>query len=212
MFKLPRLLPKADNFCALLGQLSTEARNTALHLQTFVESQSAADREQAAAAISASKNTAKKITTEITRELCRTFITPFDREDIQDLASDLYKIPKTIEKIKDRLSMHDIASQGGDFSRQVALIVQEAEAMEDMIRELTTGKNNTKVVARANILQELEHKGDAILGELLVSLFRDTTSPRELILRKDIYDMLEKVIDRYRDASDVALQIVLKHS
>lgn len=212
MFKLPRLLPKEDKFCALLGQLSFEARNAARHLQIFVESQNVKDRQQAALAISNSKNTAKEITTDITRELCRTFITPFDREDIQNLASDLYKIPKTIEKIKDRLSMHDIASQGGDFSRQVALIVQEADAMEEMIRELATGKNNTKVVARANILQELEHKGDAILSELLVSLFRDTTNPRDLILRKDIYDMLERVIDRYRDASDVALQIVLKHS
>ena len=212
MFKFPRLLPKEDNFCAMLNQLSVEARNAARHLQTFVESENAPDRARAAEAITASKGAAKKITTDITRELCRSFITPFDREDIQDLASNLYKIPKTIEKIKDRLSLHDIAAQGGDFSRQVVLIVQEADAMEDMIRELTTGKNNTKVVARANILQELEHKGDAILGELLVSLFKDNTDTRDLILRKDIYDMLERVIDRYRDASDVALQIVLKHS
>ena len=61
-------------------------------------------------------------------------------------------------------------------------------------------------------LQDMELKGDAILGELLVTLFNEGHSTRDLILRKDIYDMLEKVLDRYRDAADVALQIVLKHS
>ena len=55
-------------------------------------------------------------------------------------------------------------------------------------------------------------KGDLMLGELLVSLFNEGHTVRDLILRKDIYDMLEKVIDRYRDAAGVALRIVLKHS
>lgn len=48
---------------------------------------------------------------------------------------------------------------------------------------------------------------------MLVSLFEDDSSDiRNLILRKDIYDMLEKVLDRYRDAAGIALQIVFKHS
>ncbi len=51
-----------------------------------------------------------------------------------------------------------------------------------------------------------------MLGQLLKNLFKGDRDIRDLILRKDVYDMLEKVLDRYRDASAVALQIVLKHS
>ena len=210
--KFPFLKPKDNKFCVLLEGLSAEAQGCALHLKTFVESADAAERAAAGAAIEAARKRSKEMTGQVTAELCRTYITPFDREDIQDIAGDLYKIPKTIQKIKERLSMHGITSVKGDFSRQIDLIVQEAEAMEEMMKELTKGHDDDRVIAKAAVLQELENRGDAILGELLVSLFKENTDARDLILRKDIYDMLEKVVDRYRDAASVALQIVLKHS
>lgn len=213
MFKLPFLKPKDNKFCVLLEGLSTQARECAVHLKTFVESTNAAEQAQAGEAITTSRRKSKELTGQITAELCRTYITPFDREDIQDIAGDLYKIPKTIEKIKERLSTHGINSVKGDFSRQIDVIVQESEAMQEMVRELTKASHDDeRIIAKAHQLQELENKGDAILGELLVALFRDNTDARDLILRKDIYDMLEKVVDRYRDAAGVALQIVLKHS
>lgn len=213
MFKLPFLKPKDNKFCVLLEGLTAEARICAVHLKTFVESGDAGAQTEAATNITAARRKSKELTAQITAELCRSFITPFDREDIQDIAADLYKIPKTIEKIKDRLSSHGISSVRGDFSRQIDVIVQESEAMEEMMRELIRpGHDDKRIFTVARHLQELENKGDAILGELLVELFKGNTDARDLILRKDIYDMLEKVVDRYRDAASVALQIVLKHS
>lgn len=213
MLKLPFLKPKDNKFCTLLEGLSTQARECAIHLKTFVESTDAGAQAKAADAITASRRQSKDVTAQITAELCRTYITPFDREDIQDIAADLYKIPKTIEKIKERLSSHGISSVKGDFSRQIDVIVAEAEAMEEMVKELIKpAHDDERIIAKARQLQELENKGDAILSELLVALFKNNTDARDLILRKDIYDMLEKVVDRYRDAAGVALQIVLKHS
>ncbi|MBI2234672.1 MAG: DUF47 family protein [Micavibrio aeruginosavorus] len=212
MLKLPFLKPKENKFCVLLEGLSAQALDCARHLKTFIENTDAARQAEAGRAIDASRARSKELTGQITAELCRTFITPFDREDIQDIAADLYRIPKTIQKIKERLSMHGISSVKGDFSLQTDLIVLEAEAMEEMMRELTRGHDNERVIAKAEQLQELENRGDEILGDLLVALFRDNADARDLILRKDIYDMLERVIDRYRDAAGVALQIVLKHS
>lgn len=212
MFKLPFLKPKENKFCALLEGLSLQALECARHLKTFVESTDAQEQARAGTAIEASRKKSKELAGQVTEELCRTFITPFDREDIQDIAGDLYRIPKTIQKIKERLSMHGINSVGGDFSRQTDLIVQEAEAMQEMLKELTNGHDDERIIAKAAQLQELENRGDAVLGELLVKLFGENTDTRDLILRKDIYDMLEKVIDRYRDAAAVALQVVLKHS
>lgn len=209
---LPFLKPREDSFLDLIGQLSDQANICARHLKTFVESSDDNVRTTQRRAIETARNKAREISTAMTQQLCRSFITPFDREDIQDFTEDLYKIPKTIEKVMDRIELHGLTSEKGDFSRQIDLIVLEAEAMGNMVKDLISGQSGRKIQDQVTVLYDLEHKGDAILSELLTSLFKDRSDARDLILRKDIYDMLEKVIDRYRDAAGVALQIVLKHT
>jgi uncharacterized protein len=212
MMNLARLLPKEEKFFNYLQKLSKDAHDSAKHLKTFVENGDAGTRNKAAAEISACRVQSKNTSGEVTKELCLTFITPFDREDIQSLATELYKIPKAIEKIKDRLELYKLASRKGDLSRQTDLIVQEALSMEDMIQALTHGGKSDFVLQKVGLMQELENKGDAVLDDLLTSLFNDTADARDLIARKDIYDMLEKVIDCYRNAANIAMQIVLKNS
>ena len=210
---LSRLLPHEDKFFRLLESLSACAQTSAQHLKTFVESNDKTERERAAQAIRGSKAAAKTASGEITKQLCLTYITPFDREDIQAISSDLQSITKMIDKVCQRLTLHNLASEKGDFPRQIDLIVQEAAAMKDMVRELTAGKHSGKqVMDKAAVLRELENKGDVLLVELMANLFKEQRDVRDLILRKDVYDMLEKVIDRFRDVAGVALQIVLKHS
>jgi uncharacterized protein Yka (UPF0111/DUF47 family) len=210
MFKLSNLLPRDDKFFRLLGELSRTAHDSANHLKIFVETSDEAARGQASKGIDDCKAAAKRAVAEVTEELCRSYITPFDREDIQDFSTQLYKITKTIEKVRERMQLHGLASHRDDFSRQTDLIVAEAEAMDGMVRDLSKG-DIAHVPERVKILHDLELRGDAILGELLVNLFNEGHPTRDLILRKDIYDMLEKVIDRYRDAAGVALEIALKH-
>lgn len=211
MFKI-HLLPQEDKFCDFLNQLAKKSASCARHLQIYVTAKDDTTRINASNEIMASRGRAKTLMAELTRELSRSFVTPFDREDIQDFATELYKIPKTIEKVRDRLELHGLKDAKGDFSRQIELIVQEAVAMEDMVQNLVTGKNNRKIQDQVSLMYDLEDRGDKVLSELLGALFRDNHEARELILRKDIYDMLEKVIDRFRNAAGIALQIVLKHS
>ncbi len=204
------LLPQDDKFFHLLEKLSAQALQCARHLKTFVETNDENVRAKAAIAIDDCKAAAKETMGQVTGELCRSYITPFDREDIQEFSSQFYKITKTMEKVRERMQLHGLSSHREDFTRQTALIVLEAEAMDAMVQDLSKGRN-LQIQEKVAMLQDLELKGDAILGELLVNLFNEGHSVRDLILRKDIYDMLEKVIDRYRDAAGVALQIVLKH-
>ncbi len=84
--------------------------------------------------------------------------------------------------------------------------------MHELIDELTSGHHTERTTAKIDVLYDLENRGDAVLNELLAALYKSEHDARGFILRKDIYDMLETVIDRYRDAAAVALQIVLKHS
>ncbi len=209
---LSKLLPSEEKFYVLMRALSAQAQTGALLLKDFVQTPVGPVRMEQGQKIVTCKAEAKRLIEQITREVSLSFITPFDREDIQEFSVHLYKIPKTIDKIRERFELHDISADGGDFSRQVDLIVQEAAEMQEIVEALTKKGSEQAIIAKVAVLHDLESRGDQILGELLKDLFTNTKDARDLILRKDIYDMLEKVLDRYRDASAVALQIVLKYS
>jgi uncharacterized protein len=211
MLNIARLLPSEGKFYRYLEQLAAEAHTSAVHLKSFVERKDPATRAEAGRAISNCRAQAKKISSEVTQELCLTFVTPFDREDIQQFSSFLYKITKTIEKVREYLDIHDMHDID-DLPRQIDLILQEADAMTSMVQALIKGGKPEQIVEKAVLLDGLENKGDQILSELLVNLMKDTKDVRRMILRKDIYDLLERVIDGYRDAAGIALQIALKHS
>lgn len=210
--KLADLLPRQDKFSHLLESLSKAAHISACYLKTYIETKDTAEREAVGKLIETCKANSKELLSSITQSLCQTYITPFDREDIQEFAVHLYKITKTIDKVRERIALHGISVEDGSFSRQVGLICLEAVAMNEMVEALGKGKASRLIIDKTDILLDLEMKGDELLAELLVTLFSQETSARELILRKDIYDMLEKVIDRYRDAGNIAVEIVLKHS
>jgi uncharacterized protein Yka (UPF0111/DUF47 family) len=207
------ILPREEKFIKMIMELETHANQSCRLLKVMVELRAEPKTiENASEGIRRSKREAKKVLEHITQEICRTLITPFDREDIQEFAVALYHIPKLIDKITVRLLTHDMHPFNGDFNKFVEIIERQAEAMSAVIKEFS-GKLNTKTVnAKAAILHELEDQGDVVLGQLIASSFHDIADIRELILRKDIYEMLEDVTDQYRDAANVALQIILKHS
>ncbi len=209
--KISSLMPRQDKFSYLLESLSRAAHESAHQLKNYIGTTDSSQRDRLGKSISDCKQSAKETMSNITKSLCQTYITPFDREDIQEFATHLYKITKTIDKVRERIDLHGISLEDGSFSKQIDLICQEGEAMNEMVAALGKGRAGDLIIAKTDILLDLELKGDAVLADLLVSLFANETSARELILRKDIYDMLEKVIDRYRDAGSIAVEIVLKH-
>lgn len=211
MFKIS-FFPKEDKFLKLLEELYTDVYCSAVHFKEFVEAGDEDQRRIAADKVMDARSRSKITSSTITAELCRSFITPFDREDVQDLGDILYKIPKIIEKAKDRLLMHEMTAESGDFLRQADLIVQEATVMKSLMEGLIRGKGGSEVIEKVTMLHDLEQKGDEVRNELILSLFKSDRDPKDIILRRDIYDMLEKVVDRFRDVAGVAMQIVLKHS
>jgi uncharacterized protein Yka (UPF0111/DUF47 family) len=211
MLNIAKLLPSEGKFFSLIEQLSTEASTAAQHLKIFVEEQNPAKRKEAGAGITACKAQAKRLSAEVTKELCLTFVTPFDREDIQNFCSYLYRITKTIEKVREHMDMYNF-KDAVELTRQVDVILQEAEGMQIMVQALITGGKAQQIIEKAALLDALENKGDEVLSDLLVILVRDAPDAKALILRKDIYDLLERVIDCYRDAAGVALQVALKHT
>lgn len=207
------LLPREDKFHKLISELEAQANASARMLKDLIEKRGdSAAITEISQGISENKREAKKVLESLNQEICRTLITPFDREDIQAFSVLLYNIPKLIEKIKERIITHNIYPYNNDFNKFAEIIERQADALEAVVQELS-GKFNARTInAKAAVLDELEDQGDAVLGQLIASSFHDIADVRELMIRKDIYEMLEDVTDLYRDASNVAHQIVLKHT
>src|SRR5438477_2284477 len=99
MISLKRLLGQDDKFYDLLESSADEAKNSAALLVKVLPSITAERAEESVADLAQTRRRHKRITMEITKQLCRNFVTPLEREDIEALSSALYKIPKNIEKI-----------------------------------------------------------------------------------------------------------------
>lgn len=212
VMKLIDILPREEKFYHMLEDLAGKSHAATRQLKELLETENPEDLARIRKDIATAKADAKRTTESITSEVCRTFITPFDREDIQAFAIDMYKIVKLIDKISDRMITHQLRPRYEDFNRQAEIILKEADAMSLVVKELSSGRNTKSISEKAAILHELEDQGDVLLGKLIADLFYNIQDTRELILRKDLYEMMENVIDYYRDAANVALQIILKHS
>jgi uncharacterized protein len=209
MFSLQKLLGKEDKFFDLLEAGAEEARASVQALANLIRNP---DTVITLDEFVSSRRNEKRIAGEISEALCRTFVTALEREDIEALSSVLYKIPKTAEKIGERILLGPQHLQGFDLSRQVALLEKGSDAVVMMIRELRRGVHLEKIKSLNDRLQVIEGEADKLVLELLRTLYSSPSDPVKIIFLKDLLELVEKVIDRCRDAGNVIFNIVLKNS
>ncbi|OGV62392.1 MAG: hypothetical protein A2283_17835 [Lentisphaerae bacterium RIFOXYA12_FULL_48_11] len=154
----------------------------------------------------------KKITEEITEELCKTFVTPLEREDIEALSIALYKIPKTVEKFSEKFILCHNHIKEVDFTRQLKLLQQTTETVAEMVKKLRERVHLEKMKDQNSRLHYLEGEADKLMLELIKELYSGVHDPLKVIIILDLYETLERIIDRCRDAGNVIFQIVLKYS
>ncbi len=212
MFSISKLLGHDEKFYDLLEASAQQADSSVHHLVDMLAALEKGESGRDLAAFAESRREDKRITQELTEELSKTFITPLEREDIQALASALYKIPKTVEKIGERILICPEDLHGHSFNRQVELLDRAAEAVLAMVKQLRKGTDIVTAREMNNGLQAIEGEADKLELELLRDLYRGDYSSKHLLFLRDLYELLEKVIDRCRDAGNVILQIVLKYA
>jgi uncharacterized protein Yka (UPF0111/DUF47 family) len=212
MISIGRLLGKDTRFYDLLEASAQQADTSVHHLVDLLAKIDAKSSAPDLAAFAQSRREDKRITQELTEELTKTFITPLEREDIQALAASLYKIPKTVEKIGERMLICPQDLPKPTFSRQVELLDRAAETVLAMVKQLRKGMNVGTAREMNAKLQTIEGDADELELELLRDLYQGNYDAKHVIFLRDLYELLEKVIDRCRDAGNVILQVVLKHT
>ena len=149
---------------------------------------------------------------EITELLCRTTFTSIEREDIEALSISLYRIPKTVEKFAERFILTAPRLRDARFDPQITLVEDAAHTLVAMVRELKHKFHLDKIKDQNAHLQKLEGEADKLMLELLRDLYGGTHEPVKVIILKDLYELLEKIVDRCRDTGNVIAEIVLKNS
>ncbi len=212
MISIGRILGHDEKFFDLLEASAQQADSSVHHLVDLLGKLQDNESPQDLAKFAESRREDKRITQELTEQLSKTFITPLEREDIQELAAALYKIPKTVEKIGERILISPQDLHGWSFRKQVALLDQAAEAVLAMVKQLRKGMNIKTAREMNDKLQTIEGEADDLELELLRDLYQGDYSPKHIIFLRDLYELLEKVIDRCRDAGNIVLQVVLKYA
>lgn len=209
MFSLQTIFGKGDKFYSLLEQLADAALNSSRALTALL---GVGGKTGSLADFKLARQQEKEISARISQELVNTFVTVLEREDIEELASALYKIPKVVEKFAERYTMTQSRLGDVDFGSRAQMLEKACEVVATMVKQLRNGIRLEEMKALNDKLQAIENEADRLILELYRDLVASETDPVRLILRKDMFEILEKAIDRCRDAGNVVYAIVLKNS
>lgn len=204
-----RLLGYKDKFFDLLEASAAEAQSSVSLLGSLLRRSGAAPTLEE---FTQTRRKDKRITDEITEQLCKTFVTPLEREDIEALSVALYKIPKTVEKFSEKYVCCRSQLRDAEFSAQLALIEQSTAVVARMVGKLRQRAAIEDMTEENERLHHLEGEADKLILALVRDLYSGRHEPLKVIIMLDLHETLEKVIDRCRDAGHVIFQIVLKYS
>ena len=208
MFSLQTIFGSGKQFYDLLDESAEAAHDAAKALHAMMKE---ADRQPALDAFKLARVRERSASDKISHALVDSFITPIEREDIETLGSALYKIPEQVEKFADRYSLALQHLEHIDFAPRAAMLEQAASVVVEMVHELKR-MDLDRMSALNEKLRALENEADRLMLELYRDIYSGKLDALQMFLLKEFFEILEKAIDRCREAGVVVYQIVLKNS
>lgn len=209
MFSLQTIFGKGDKFYGLLEASAESARTSTKALGELL---STPPSERSLEKFKQARRREKDLARQISEELVNTFVTVLEREDIEALNGALYKIPKVVEKFAERYTIASGRISDVDFAGRAAMLEQACEVVGRMVNQLRNGMNLEEIKKLNDQLQTIEGEADRHILELYKEAYANENDPMRYLIKKDLFEILEKAIDRCRDAGNVIYHIVLKNS
>jgi uncharacterized protein len=202
-----RLTPQNREFFVLFSQASANAVEIARMLVELL------DRfpDDGAGLISQIKERERegdRLRHDLVLLLNRTFVTPFDRDDIYRLSSVLDDICDHVDEAADDLGLYGVERVPEKAREQAQVILRAATKLNEAVGRLEGFKDAS---AELDELRELEDEGDRLVRAAVAELFHSSTDPLMIIRWKDIHDQLEEAVDACESAADVLEAILVKN-
>ncbi len=207
---LGRLMPREGRFFELFNahaeRIVEGSRELAVMIGTFKDLDLHAQR------IDGAERAADKLTHETITLLHRTFITPFDRDQIHKLITTMDDILDLIQDVAESVALYDLRSVTPE-AKQLAEICQMCcDRVKTAVELLTNVKRSEAILKCCEEIDRLESDADRVLRAALSKLFRDENDLKQVMKLRVIYDLLESITDRCEDVANIVEGIVLENS
>jgi predicted phosphate transport protein (TIGR00153 family) len=207
---LGRLMPREGKFFDLFNahaeRIVEGGRELAAMIGTFTELDAHAQR------IDTIERAADKITHETIALLHKTFITPFDRDQIHQLITTMDDILDLTQDVAESVALYDLRRATPE-AKQLAEINQMCcERVKIAVGLLTNIKHPEAILKCCEEIDRLESDADRVLRAAMSKLFRDEPDVKQLIKLRTIYELLETISDRCEDVANIIEGIVLENS
>ncbi len=201
-----RLLPRDEQFFDLFGQMADEIRSAAERLESMLASDP--PDESKAELIRDAEHRCDALTHDAIQRLHRTFVTPFDREDLYALASSLDDVMDAIDHAASLVGLYRIREVRPPARELAHTVSASAARLHAALDALAARK---PVQPHAVEINRLENEADRIYQAAIRGLFDGETDPIVLIKWKELFDVLEQVTDACEDVANVIESVVVKH-
>ncbi len=201
------LLPREDVYFDLFTQMAGKIEEASAILTELLD-QPDPDLNSFRIRIKDIEHACDQLTHQITNKLNKSFITPFDREDIYTLAVALDDICDYIDAGVRAIVMYGIREQN-QYSRQLARIIKDLGAEIKAAVSVLSRPNG--ISERFKEIHRLENEADDVYFRAIGHLFANETDPISVIKWKEFYEILENATDRCESVANIIESIVLKH-
>jgi len=202
-----RIIPREEGFYDMFEKDAANLAEAAMMLQKHLTDFH--DPEAAHAEIRQREHEGDEITHQIIRALNTTFVTPFDREDIHELASGIDDILDLIEAVSDLLVLHHIEQPLPEMRQQAEILTRATEQCYQAMSGLRRFSGLDPYWVEIN---RLENEGDRVYRQTVARLFSGDYKAMDVLKWKDLVDQLEAAIDGCEDVANTLESIVLKHA
>ena len=205
-----RLMPREGNFFELFNAHAEHIVEGSRELVAMITSFT--NVEQHAQHIDNSERAADKVTHECITLLHKTFITPFDRDQIHQLITRMDDILDLMQDVAESIVLYDIRKITPE-SKQLAEICQMCcERVRTAVSLLKNVKAAEAILKTCQEIDRLESDADRVMRAAMSKLFRDEADVKQLIKLRSIYELLETITDRCEDVANLIEGIVLENS
>ena len=205
-------MPKEERFHELLAQNTRNLVKAMRVFETIATSTSLEDRQVRAVELKALEHEGDAITKNIFMALNSTFITPFDRDDIREIASHLDDILDYVEGVAKSFVVFEL-SESPSALRQFAFILREmADEIDRMTSLIWDLSDEQKIQASTVRVSELENQADALYTTVIGDLFKTGGNPIEIMKWKEVYEALESACDACKDYTHAIGNVVVKNA
>jgi predicted phosphate transport protein (TIGR00153 family) len=205
--RLPRLTPQNREFFDLFTQASANTVDISRLLVQLLQN-FPADGAALVAQIKEHEHRGDRLTHDVVGLLNRTFVTPFDRDDIYRLAAALDDVCDYVDEAADNLSSYGAREVPEKAKAQADVILRSAVKLDEAMQRLEGFKEST---SQLDELRALEDEGDILVRDGIAELFRASNDAIAIIRWKDIHERLEEAVDACENAADVLEAILVKN-